>query len=112
MKPLPGLPPLSAPPTVSERERLRRLAHELEGVFMNQLFQAMRASVPQGGLADPSGPEAIYTSLMDEVVASQAAQRMQRGIGEALYRQLARRLGPQSGEPAGGADAAPPRSRP
>jgi len=75
--------------------RLRRLAHEMEGVFLDQLFKAMRASVPKGGLIDDAPGEEMFTSLMDERLASEAAERMRRGMGEALYRQLARRLPPE-----------------
>ncbi len=86
-----------ATPVSDARVRLRRLAHEMEGVFLDQLFKAMRASVPRGGLLDPSPGEEVFTSLMDERLASEAANRMQRGMGEALYRQLARSLPPEGG---------------
>jgi len=78
-----------------DRAALRKLSNQLEGVFMNQLFQAMRAAVPKAGLLDASPGEELFTSLLDERLAGQAAERMHRGIGEALYRQLARRLPPE-----------------
>jgi flagellar protein FlgJ len=86
-----GAGPAAAPPA-DERVTLRRLAHQLEGVFLNQLFQAMRSSVPKEGLVDGGAGEDLFTSLMDEKVADQAAQKMERGLGDALYRQLAGRL--------------------
>jgi Rod binding domain-containing protein len=96
----PAMPPagsarrLDAPRTRDERAALRRAAHELEAVFLQQLFQAMRAGVPESGLlAKPAGEE-LFTSLLDERIASVAAQRSERGVGEALYRQLSRRLAP------------------
>jgi hypothetical protein len=90
--------PRDAAPARATRAELRRLAHALEGVFLNQLFQAMRQSVPrgQGPLAPGSGEE-MFTSLMDESLSRQAAERMSRGVGEALYRQLARGLPPEEG---------------
>ena len=59
---------------------------------MNQLFQAMRASVPKDPvLANAPGAD-MFTQIMDEKLASQASDHLQRGLGENLYRQLARRL--------------------
>lgn len=82
-------------PRPDERAQIRRMAHELEGVFLNQLFQAMRASVPRGGIIEAAPGQELFTSLLDERLASQAAERMKDGIGEALYRQMAKRLPPE-----------------
>jgi peptidoglycan hydrolase FlgJ len=86
---------LAAAPRPDAHAQLRRMAHELEGVFLNQLFQAMRASVPRDGIIEAAPGQELFTSLLDERLASQAAERMKGGIGEALYRQLARRLPPE-----------------
>ena len=80
-----------------ERERLRKAAHEFEAVFIAQMFKEKRSTVP----ADEAAPgQEMYTSLLDEALASQAAGKSNRGIGEALYRQLVARLGAaeQAGE--------------
>jgi Rod binding domain-containing protein len=90
-----GLPVAGATTTAGRREQLRRVAHQLEGVFLNQLFQAMRASVPEDGFLAAAPGQELFTSLLDERLADQAAARMHNGIGEALYRQLARRLPPE-----------------
>ena len=83
---------LRAPVTPSTREQVRNLSHQLEAVFVNQLFQAMRATIPQGGPIGHAPGEEMFTSLMDEKLASETAARLQRGLGESLYRQLAKRL--------------------
>jgi flagellar protein FlgJ len=90
---------LTAAPPPDAHARLRRMAHELEGVFLNQLFKAMRASVPQNGLIEAAPGQELFTSLLDERLASQAAERMKGDLGEALYRQLARRLPPEGTSP-------------
>jgi flagellar protein FlgJ len=82
-----------------EHAQLRKMAHELEGVFLNQLFKAMRASVPQDGVTEANPGEELFTSLLDERLASLAAERMKGGLGEALYRQMARRLPPEEPPP-------------
>lgn len=71
--------------------QLRKMAHAMEGLFLNQLFQAMRASVPASGGEDAPAQQ-MFTSLFDQQVAASSAQQQSRGLGEALYHQLARRL--------------------
>jgi Rod binding domain-containing protein len=80
----------AAPP--DNNTQLKRLADELESVFLNQLFQAMRQSVPDGGLGDSSPGEEMFTAMLDEQLAKEAAFKWERGLGEQLYRQLSRRL--------------------
>lgn len=73
------------------RQELRRLAHQLESVFLNQLFQAMRASVPRDEGGASAGGE-MFQAMLDQRVAEVASERMRSPLGEALVRQLARRL--------------------
>ena len=75
-----------------ERTRVRALSQQLEGVFLNQLFQAMRQTVPQDGVIDAAPGQQMFTQMLDERMASEAAKHMTRGLGDALYRQLAARL--------------------
>ena len=90
----PGAAPLAGP-APDPHAQLRHLSHQLEGVFLNQLFQAMRATLPKDENSNGNGEE-LFTSLMDEKLASVAAERMKRGMGEALYRELSRRLPPEA----------------
>ena len=68
--------------------KLKQAAHQLEGVFLAQLFRTMRESVPDNG----NEAQKMFTSMLDDTLASKAADHMQRGLGDALYRQLAQRL--------------------
>jgi Rod binding domain-containing protein len=79
------------PGVETARGRLRKAAHQLEGIFLGHLFQAMRESVPQSE-ADASGGQAMFTAMLDDQLAARAADQLHRGLGEALYRQLSRRL--------------------
>jgi len=87
-------------PRPDAHARLRRMAHELEGVFLNQLFQAMRASVPQDESNEAAPGRELFTSLFDERLAGLAAERSKNGLGDALYRQMAKRLPPEAASPA------------
>jgi Rod binding domain-containing protein len=91
-----GFGPRSAatllPSGSGDRDRLRILARELEGVFLNQLFQAMRQSLQTTSGETASPGEEMFTSLFDQSMADQAAGRMEHGLADVLYRQLAARL--------------------
>jgi flagellar protein FlgJ len=79
----------SSPATgTPEEQRLRAATKQLEGVFVQELFKAMRETVPQDGLTNGGAGEDIFTGLMDEKIAAHAPEQWERGIGESLYRQL------------------------
>jgi Rod binding domain-containing protein len=86
-----GGPRVPEKPLSPQRAKLREAAHQLEGIFLSQLFQAMRQTVPASDSPDAAGRE-MFTSMMDDELAARAADRLHRGLGEALYRQLSRRL--------------------
>lgn len=73
----------------SDRDQeLRRTAKDLEGVFVNELFKAMRETVPDGGLTGGGQGEDMFTGMLDQHLAPMVGGDWQSGIGEALYRQL------------------------
>ena len=87
--------PLAAGPAAQaagQAAKLRKAAHDLEGVFVNELFKAMRETVPQDGILSEDPGRDLFTGMMDERLAESYAERSQGGLGEALYRQLSRRL--------------------
>lgn len=67
---------------------LRHAARQLEGVFVQHLFAAMRETVPTGGLVDGGSGEDIFNSMLDNHLADQLAEGWDRGLGAAVYRQL------------------------
>jgi len=88
-----------------DEQRLRAVAKQLEGVFVQQLFKAMRETVPQDGMTDGGAGEEIFTGLMDERIATHVPEHWDRGIGESLYRQLRAALPPANpGAASAGAD--------
>ena len=93
-----------APAEGSNDAKLRRAAQELEGVFVQELFKAMRETVPEGGIVDGGPGEDMFSSMMDQTISSEAASGWERGVGAALYRQLKPLLSGADSAPA--ADAA------
>jgi flagellar protein FlgJ len=91
--------PAGSPGPIPDADaRLRRTAQEFEGIFLAQLFREMRASLPEESLGGGAGGD-LFTTLLDDAVALEAARRSSRGLSDALYRQLAARLqAPSSAE--------------
>ena len=81
-----GLPDVKRTPT--DDARLQKVARQLEGVFVQQLFKAMRETVPEDGAVDGGAGERMFTSMMDEQMADQLPGQWHHGIGEGLIRQL------------------------
>lgn len=72
--------------------RLRTATQLFEGTFYQEVFKAMRATVPQGGIVSGGSGEEIFVGMLDQTVADAAAARNDRGLGSALYRYLAQRI--------------------
>jgi flagellar protein FlgJ len=68
-----------------DEARLRAASDALEGAFYQELFKAMRETVPESGLVDGGGGEEAFTTLMDQHLSEVAASRNEGGIGQALY---------------------------
>jgi flagellar protein FlgJ len=77
-----------------DEARLRKVVQQLEGVFVEQLFKAMRETVPDGGLVDGGSGEEIFSGLLDQHLSAEvpAGWGERGGLSEALYRQLSRRI--------------------
>lgn len=104
-----AMPPAGAPAhghDAAADARLRRACAELEGVFLNELMKLMRETVPEGGVVSGGTAEEIFTSLLDQHVAISVAERMDRGIGAALYRSF-RPDAPTQAPPSGSGAGAP-----
>jgi len=75
-------------PAPTEDARLQKSARQLEGVFVLQLFKAMRETVPEDGAVEGGAGEQMFTGMMDEKLADQLPGQWHHGIGEGLIRQL------------------------
>ena len=72
--------------------RLREAAAQFEGVFIQQMLAAMRATVPESGLVDGGHGEDMFASMLDAHLAEEMAMRHDSGLADAIYRQLSRAL--------------------
>jgi Rod binding domain-containing protein len=99
---LSGLPPTPLTPQTKTPDdpahaKLRQAADGLNGMFIRQLFSAMRATVPSDadGMSGPG--TTLFTQMLDDTIADHAASQMRRGLGDAIYRELCARLTPSGG---------------
>ena len=70
-------------------ERLHTAATQLEGVFMDMLFSAMRETVPQQSIfGKESNAEQTFQTMLDEQRSQQMAQTGSVGIAKVLEQQL------------------------
>lgn len=70
---------------------------------MEQLFKAMRETVPENSLFSGGTGEEMFTSMMDSHLAAQVPGAWANGLADALYRQLRGAMGNATSE--GDADA-------
>lgn len=79
--------------------RLQASASLLEASFHQEMFKAMRATVPDDGLTSGGQGEAVFSALLDQHMAEVSAMRNGGELGEALRRYFLERGGVQGGEP-------------
>jgi peptidoglycan hydrolase FlgJ len=96
-------PKSAGEPGAGKLARLTQSAKQLEGVFVQQLFSAMRATVPQDGLVNGGGGEDMFSSMFDQKLADRVPQGWHGGLNDALVAQLKDRMTPPPGD-----HAAPP----
>lgn len=107
----PGAAPLSprpaghavagAPTAEAVDARLRETALQLQGVFVQQLFQAMRETVPsEDALVSGGLGEDIFRGMFDEHLAEAVPASLgdANGLTEAIVRQLRSRLAPRAAD--------------
>lgn len=86
--------PLGAAATPPARDaKLQQAVTQLEGVFVQQLYKAMREAVPQEeGIVSGGPAEELFTALMDQHLAAETPKHWERGLADALYRQLSNQI--------------------
>ncbi len=98
----PPIRPDAAAPKTSDDARLKKTAFQLEGLFVQRLFAAMRDTVPTDGIVAQGGGENTFTTMLDEKMAEQVPAQWngEHSLAQALYHQLRQRLAPAAPAPA------------
>lgn len=74
--------------TNPENMSVAEAAAELESVFLNELFKAMRAGIPESGLVEKSMAEKMFIGMQDSHLAREWALRGGVGIGGLMEARL------------------------
>jgi flagellar protein FlgJ len=108
----PGVASVPQPPRDGDHARLQQTAKQLESVFVEQLYKAMRQTVPQEeGIVSGGNAEGMFTGLMDQHLAADTPSQWEHGLADAIYRQLRGRL-PGAAPAAAAAPSEPSRALP
>ncbi|NIA19615.1 MAG: hypothetical protein GWP07_04165 [Xanthomonadaceae bacterium] len=77
-------------PSVEKQQNpgLRKACRQLESLFLSQLLQEMRKTVPQGGAISENNGASLYQSLFDNHLAEILAKQQATGLGDYFYREL------------------------
>lgn len=75
-----------------DRQALKKSCQDFEAIFVQSLFQAMRKTVPEGGLFEESSPAKLYQDMLDQEIATQISRRQSLGLAEQMYRQMEQKL--------------------
>ncbi|MGQ0646127.1 MAG: rod-binding protein [Gemmatimonadaceae bacterium] len=73
---------------VPNDRRLEQAVRQLEGVFVEQLFKAMRETVPDDGVVNGGAGENMFTSMLDQRMADLVPQQWSSSLGEALLQRF------------------------
>ncbi|MGQ9607682.1 MAG: rod-binding protein [bacterium] len=74
--------------TNKEDENLRRACQDFESIFISYMLKSMRKTIPKTDFIQDKTSYEIYTSMMDEEIASAVARGQGIGLASAIYRQL------------------------
>lgn len=88
--------------------RLKAATRLLEGSFYEEMFKAMRETVPDDGEVTGGTGGAMFTSMLDGHMAEEAALRSSDGLGAALYAHFAKALDASAPDAPGSAGAPGP----
>jgi len=65
-----------------------KVAQEFESMFIQQMFSAMRKTVPDGGMTEESHGREIFTDMLDSEMSKRASKQGGFGLADMVYRQL------------------------
>ncbi len=67
---------------------LRQSTREFEALYINEMFKAMRKTIPDGGLIEKDMSHDIYQEMLDMERARGASEGKGIGLAHAMFEQL------------------------
>jgi flagellar protein FlgJ len=72
-----------------EKQKIKKLAQDFEGIFLDLIFKKMRESVPEGGgLAESSNGEKIFRGMLDSEYAKEMSKQEMTGISKMIEKEI------------------------
>ncbi|MCL1935610.1 MAG: rod-binding protein [Defluviitaleaceae bacterium] len=72
---------------------IKKAAIEMETYFLNEMFKAMRRTIPEAtGMFEKSNAERIWQDMLDEETAKNLANSGGVGLAQMMYSQLTRNM--------------------
>jgi flagellar protein FlgJ len=81
--------------TDKDLESLRKSCRDFEAIYIQEMYKAMRKTVPDSGLFEKNMASELYKELLDMEMAKATAAGKGNGIGEAMYQQMKDKIAPQ-----------------
>lgn len=69
--------------------KLRETSQEFEAMYINEMYKAMRKTVPESELIEKNSAEKMYQEMQDMEMARSISQGQGVGIADAIYNQMA-----------------------
>ena len=74
----------------TSQKALQAAAEQFEAIFLYQLMEQMRRTVPETDLLGDRRAENIFQSMLDQEIASNIAQGQSVGLAKMIYEQMSR----------------------
>lgn len=71
---------------------LRKSSQEFEALLLTEMLKSMRKAVPDSGLFEKSNSTEIFRDMLDSETVKAASRGKGLGIGEAMYKQMAKQI--------------------
>lgn len=77
-------------------KKMREVCHEFEAIFIKQMLDAMRKTVPESGFTGGSLTEDIFEDMLYDEYAKAMSRTANLGIADMMYKQLIKNHTPSS----------------
>lgn len=78
-----------------DRAGLKKACQDFEAIFIQSMFQAMRKTIPEGGLFEQDHATKMYQEMLDQEMATKISRHQSLGLADQMYRQMAKLLPPE-----------------
>ncbi len=75
-----------------DQAKLYKTCQDLESVFLNQILQSMRSTIPKSDFTGHSHATEIWESMLFEEYAKEISKSDSLGLADIIFRQLSQKL--------------------